>query len=107
MGVDGLPVWGKYLTVMLPIWLPLLQGAGDLDKPFATGEDVSELEAMSAATIDRYLTPTRRSMQRRGIAATADGRRKRVYDTPANPVAARNRGRDPHPRAGRQRRHTR
>ena len=61
---------GKYLTVMLPIWLPLLQEAGDLDKPFATPESIAELEAMSAATIDRYLAPARRSMQRRGIATT-------------------------------------
>src|SRR5690606_5266501 len=52
---------GKYLVVMLELWLPLLQGAGDLDKPFATAEAIGELEAMSAATIDRYLAPARRS----------------------------------------------
>jgi hypothetical protein len=28
----GMPC-GKYLTVMLPLWLPLLDEAGDLDKP--------------------------------------------------------------------------
>lgn len=61
---------GKYLTVMLGLWLPLLQAEGDLDKPFATAEAIAELEAMSAATIDRYLAPARRSMQLRGISTT-------------------------------------
>ena len=32
----GMPC-GKYLVVMLGLWLPLLAEAGDLDKPFATG----------------------------------------------------------------------
>ena len=31
----GMPC-GKYLVVMLELWLPLLAEAGDLDKPFAT-----------------------------------------------------------------------
>ena len=48
---------GKYLRVMLPDWLPLLQTAGDLNRPFATPSAVAELQAMSAATIDRYLAP--------------------------------------------------
>lgn len=61
---------GKYLVVMLETWLPLLQTAGDLDTPFATSEAVAELQAMSPATIDRYLAPARRSMQLRGIATT-------------------------------------
>jgi hypothetical protein len=61
---------GKYFVVMLPIWLPLLQGAGDLEQPFATPGTIAELEAMSAATIDRYLAPARRSMQLRGISTT-------------------------------------
>lgn len=61
---------GKYLVVMLGLWMPLLQAAGDLDRPFATGEAVAELEAMSAATIDRYLAPARQSMQLRGISTT-------------------------------------
>ena len=65
----GMPC-GKYLTVMLPLWLPLLQEAGDLDKPFATGESLIELEAMSPTTIDRYLAPARRAMQLRGISTT-------------------------------------
>lgn len=61
---------GKYLTVMLPLWLPLLQQAGDLDKPWTTPSSLAELEAMSAATIDRYLAPARRSIQLRGISTT-------------------------------------
>ncbi|MGO1538682.1 MAG: DDE-type integrase/transposase/recombinase [Leucobacter sp.] len=65
----GMPC-GKYVTVMLPMWLPLLQEAGDLDQPFATPATIAEIEAMSAATIDRYLAPTRESMQLRGISTT-------------------------------------
>lgn len=61
---------GKYLVVMLPLWLPLLDAAGDLGKPFATTEAIGELEAMSAATIDRYLAPARQGMQLRGISTT-------------------------------------
>lgn len=61
---------GKYLRVMLPDWLPLLQTAGDLNRPFATPSAVAELQAMSAATIDRYLAPARRRMQLRGISTT-------------------------------------
>ncbi len=61
---------GKYLVVMLPIWLPLLDAAGDLDKPFATPATIAELQAMSPATIDRYLWPARHRMQLRGISTT-------------------------------------
>lgn len=65
----GLPC-GKYFQVMLPLWLPLLEAAGDLEKPFATRETIRELEVLSAATIDRYLSPARRSMRLRGISTT-------------------------------------
>ncbi|MBK5238866.1 MAG: hypothetical protein JJE28_07130 [Actinomycetales bacterium] len=41
---------GKYLAVMRKLWLPLLAEAGDLDKPFATAEAITQLQAMSAAT---------------------------------------------------------
>ena len=61
---------GKYVVVMRGLWLPLLAEAGDLDKLFATAQTIGELEAMSAATIDRYLAPARRSMQLRGISTT-------------------------------------
>lgn len=40
----GLPC-GKYLVVMLPLWLPLLSDAGDLDRPFATEDARAELPA--------------------------------------------------------------
>lgn len=55
---------------MLPLWLPLLEASGDLDRPFATDVTLAELQAMSPATIDRYLAPARERMQLRGIAAT-------------------------------------
>jgi hypothetical protein len=58
---------GKYLAVMLELWLPLLQAGGDLEKPFATPQAVTELQAMSPVTIDRYLEPARRAMELRGI----------------------------------------
>lgn len=61
---------GKYLAVMLQMWLPLLQAAGDLDKPFATPATIAELHAMSPATIDRYLASARRRLQLRGITTT-------------------------------------
>ncbi|AZT95441.1 transposase [Brevibacterium aurantiacum] len=65
----GMPC-GKYFVVMLPMWLPLLEQAGDLDHPFVSATAIEELESMSAATIDRYLAPARQSMQLRGISTT-------------------------------------
>lgn len=70
MDPDGFPC-GKYLVVMLPAWLPLLREAGDLDKPYATAGSVDELEAMYAATIDRYPAPARPAMALKGISTTA------------------------------------
>ncbi len=61
---------GKYLTVMLELWLPPLAAAGDLDKPLATDQAVAELKAMSAATVDRYLKPARDRMRIKGISTT-------------------------------------
>lgn len=65
----GMPC-GKYFVAMLPMWLPLLEQAGDLDHPFVSPTAIEELESMSAATIDRYLAPARQSMQLRGISTT-------------------------------------
>lgn len=65
----GMPC-GKYLVVMLGLWLPLLAEAGDLDRPFATEPALAELKAMSAATVDRYLKPARDRMRIRGISTT-------------------------------------
>lgn len=68
----GLPC-GKYLVVMLPQWLPLLEAAGDLDHPFGTPDTVAELESMSAATVDRYLAPARAVFELKGKSATSPG----------------------------------
>ncbi|WP_181023472.1 MULTISPECIES: integrase catalytic domain-containing protein [Mycobacteriaceae] len=65
----GMPC-GKYLVVMLDLWLPLLAEAGDLDKPFATKGASAELKTMSAATVDRYLKPARDRMRIKGISTT-------------------------------------
>ena len=65
----GMPC-GKYLVVMLGLWLPLLAAAGDLDYPFATEAAVAELHAMSPATVDRYLKPARDRMRIKGICTT-------------------------------------
>lgn len=65
----GLPC-GKYLTVMLDLWLQLLSDAGDLDEPFATDDTLAELRSMSPATVDRYLGPARKRMEIKGITPT-------------------------------------
>jgi len=65
----GMPC-GKYLVVMLGLWLPLLVAAGDLDEPFATEAALAELKAMSAATVDRYLKPARDRTRIKGISTT-------------------------------------
>lgn len=65
----GMPC-GKYLVVMLELWLPLLSAAGDLDRPFATEQALAQLQAMSPATVDRYLKPARDRMRIKGISTT-------------------------------------
>ena len=65
----GMPC-GKYLVVMLDLWMPLLAEAGDLDRPSATEQALAELAAMSAATVDRYLKPARDRMRIKGISTT-------------------------------------
>ncbi len=65
----GMPC-GKYLVVMLDLWLPLLAAAGDLDRPFACDTAQAQLRAMSAATVDRYLAAARDRMRLKGIATT-------------------------------------
>lgn len=65
----GMPC-GKYLVIMLELWLPLLARSGDLDKPFATDDAIEQLSAMSAATVDRYLRPARDRMRIKGISTT-------------------------------------
>lgn len=65
----GMPC-GKYLVVMRGLWLPLLEAAGDLDRPFATQAARAELGCMSAATVDRYLRPARDRMRLKGVSTT-------------------------------------
>lgn len=65
----GMPC-GKYLVVMLDQWLPLLETAGDLNRPYATATAKAELVEMSAATVDRYLKPARDAMGFGGISTT-------------------------------------
>ncbi|WP_420883144.1 hypothetical protein [Tomitella gaofuii] len=84
----GMPC-GKYLVVMVDLWLPLLAEAGDLDTPFATDETTAELKAMSAATVDRYLKPARDRMRIKGISTTT--RRHRCCGTRLPSVPARTR----------------
>jgi transposase InsO family protein len=69
----GMPC-GKYLVIMLELWLPLLDAYGDLDRPFATEAARAELQAMSAATVDRYLKPARDRMRVKGISTTKPSR---------------------------------
>lgn len=65
----GMPC-GKYLVVMVDLWLPLLAEAGDLERPYVNEATVAELRSMGAATVDRYLKPVRDSMRLKGISAT-------------------------------------
>lgn len=66
---------GKYLVVSIPLLLDLLEKAGHLE----AGSDHysesvrAELEAMSAATIDRYLQPAKARDHLRGISTTKAG----------------------------------
>ncbi|WP_232011975.1 integrase catalytic domain-containing protein [Actinomyces slackii] len=65
---------GKYLAASMPLLLDLLQSHGELDdEPRYTPQVRAELEAMSAATIDRYLAPVRAKDPVRGISTTKAG----------------------------------
>lgn len=63
---------GKYLAATMALQLMLLESHGEfvLGKAGYSAMVRDELIAMSAATIDRYLTPTRASDPLRGIATT-------------------------------------
>ncbi len=58
---------GKYVKVMVPLCLPTMVEAGDVDKPFATAEALAAVGAMSAATGDRHPQPARHRVQSVGI----------------------------------------
>jgi hypothetical protein len=77
---------GKYLVVMLELWLPPLAADGDLDKPFATEQACAELKAMSAATVDRYLKPARDRMRIMGGGVSPPAQRPKPPPAPADPV---------------------
>ena len=65
---------GKYLKESMPLLLDLLEASGELDdEPRYSPTVRSELEAMSAATIDRYLAPARSTDQLRGKSTTKAG----------------------------------
>ncbi len=66
---------GKYLAASMPGWLDALEAEGSLiDGHDRYSRQVrAELEAMSAATIDRYLAPVRAKDPIRGKSATKPG----------------------------------
>ena len=65
---------GKYLKESMPLLPGLLEASGELDdEPRYSPTVRSELEAMSAATIDRYLAPARSTDQLRGKSTTKAG----------------------------------
>lgn len=65
---------GKYLAASVPLLLDLLQSRGEIDdEPRYTPAVRAELEAMGAATIERYLALARAKDPLRGISATKAG----------------------------------
>ena len=66
---------GKYLAVAMPTLLDALERHRELvpGKARYSPEVRAELEAMSAATIDRYLAPARAKDPLRGVSATRPG----------------------------------
>ena len=66
---------GKYLAVSMSDWLDAMEAEGSLmpDQDRYSIEVRAELEAMSAATIDRYLTTARATDPIRGKATTKPG----------------------------------
>ena len=64
---------GKYLSVVMELWLLKLDQHGELDKERFTPEVRDQLINISGATIDRMLAPTRKSLQLKGISATRPG----------------------------------
>ena len=71
---------GKYLKESMPLLLDLLEGAGELDGEPRYGPAVrAELEAMSAATIDRYLAPVKaRAVRGRSTTKAGPGLRSSI-----------------------------
>lgn len=64
---------GKYLAATMGIWLPKLIEHGELDGARLNDHTHAQLLAISAATIDRLLKPTRDGMALTGISGTKPG----------------------------------
>lgn len=64
---------GKYLAVVMELWLVKLDQHGELDQERFTPKVRGQLMNISGATIDRMLVPTRKSLQHKGISATKAG----------------------------------
>jgi len=64
---------GKYLAATMGIWLPKLIEHGELDGARLNQHTHAQLLAISGATIDRLLKPTRDGMALTGISGTKPG----------------------------------
>lgn len=64
---------GKYLAVTMPIWLPKLEQHHELDAKRLNDHTRAQLLAVSGATIDRMLKPTRDGAQLVGLSGTKAG----------------------------------
>lgn len=64
---------GKYLAATMGIWLPKLIAHGELDEARLNDHTRVQLLAVSGATIDRLLKPTRDGMTLTGISGTRPG----------------------------------
>ena len=68
----GMPS-GKYLAATMDLWLPKLETFGELRDVRFSPEVREQLMAVSGATIDRLLRPTRAGMAPKGLSATKAG----------------------------------
>ncbi|TFB94916.1 transposase [Cryobacterium sp. HLT2-28] len=64
---------GKYLAATMPIWLPKLEDHHELDATRLTDQTRAQLLAVSGATIDRLLKPTRDGARLVGLSGTKPG----------------------------------
>jgi hypothetical protein len=64
---------GKYLAATMGIWLPKLEHYGELDKARLNDHTRAQLLAVSGATIDRMLKPTRDGGRLVGLSGTKPG----------------------------------
>jgi hypothetical protein len=64
---------GKYLAATMSLWLPKLEAFGELDSARLNQHTRTQLMAVSGATIDRMLAPTRHRSRLMGISGTRPG----------------------------------